>query len=74
MTSLGVRNIAMRHNITGYVRNMSDGRVELIVEGPEDEMDQFLESINQRMNEYIRDVQKIVQPATGEFPQFQIRH
>jgi acylphosphatase len=69
-----VRNIAMRHNITGYVRNLPDGRVELVAEGPDDEMDQFLESIKQRMHEYIREVQQHIHPATGEFPQFQIRH
>jgi acylphosphatase len=69
-----VQNIAMRHNITGYVRNLPEGVVELIIEGPDDEMDQFLEAINQRMREYIRGVEQKVHPATGEFPQFQIRH
>jgi acylphosphatase len=69
-----VRNIAMRHNVTGYVRNMPDGRVELIVEGPDEEMDQFLDSIKQRMNEHIRGIEQKLWPATGEFPQFQIRH
>jgi acylphosphatase len=69
-----VRNIAMRHNVTGYVRNLPDGRVELIVEGPDEEMDQFLDAIKQRMNEHIRDIEQKLWPATGEFPQFQIRH
>ena len=69
-----VKNIAMRHNISGYVRNLPDGRVELIVEGPEDEMDQLLASVKDRMSGYIRSIDIATLPATGEFSHFHIRH
>ena len=29
-------NIARRHDVTGYVKNLTDGRVELVMEGPDD--------------------------------------
>jgi acylphosphatase len=69
-----VKNIAMRHNISGYVRNLPDGRVELIVEGPEEEMDQLLTAVKDRMTGYIRNIDVATLPATGEFSHFHIRH
>jgi acylphosphatase len=32
---------AARHQITGYVRNLDDGRVEVLVEGPAPEVEAF---------------------------------
>ena len=69
-----VQNIAQRHDVGGYVRNLPDGRVELVMEGPDDEMDQVVESINQRMNGFIVKVDRDQAPATGEFERFSIRH
>lgn len=68
------KNIAMRHDICGYVRNLPDGRVELIVEGPDEEMDQLLAAIKERMSGYIREINATTHPATGEFSHFHIRH
>jgi len=64
----------MRHNVTGFVKNLSDGRVELVMEGPESEIQSCLESIKERMIGYVRDVEESDLPATGEFPNFSIRH
>ena len=69
-----VQNIALQHNVHGYVRNLPDGRVELLMEGPDTEMDQLLYSINERMNQFIRDVKINTAPATGEFQRFVIKH
>jgi acylphosphatase len=69
-----VKNIAMRHNVCGYVRNLPDGQVELIVEGPDAEIDQLVASVQDRMHDYIRNVAITTLPATGEFSQFLIRH
>ena len=68
------KNIAMRHNVTGYVRNLPDGRVELVMEGPPQEMQDVLEGVKQRMNGYIQGVDLNELPATGEFAHFSIRH
>ena len=67
-------NIAQQHNVQGYVRNTPDGRVELVMEGPDGELDRVMESIRERMGEYIRDVKTDESPATGEFNHFNIRH
>lgn len=67
-------NIAQQHDVRGYVRNLPDGRVELVMEGPEEELNQVLDAIKDRMDGYIRDLKTDDGPATGEFQQFSIRH
>ena len=67
-------NTALRYNVTGYVRNGANGDVEVIVEGPERDIDQFLEALKGRMGEYIDDVHNQTAPATGEYEQFSIKH
>ena len=69
-----VHNLAMPHNVRGFVRNLPDGRVELVIEGADGEMDELLDAIRQKMNGFIRDVKVDSGPATGEFSRFSIRH
>lgn len=66
--------IAKRFNVTGYVANLPDGRVQLEVEGESTEVDRFLAAIAERMRDNIRDAQIDRAPATGEFSDFSIRH
>jgi acylphosphatase len=68
------RNIAMRHNVTGFVKNLPDGRVQLVVEGPDAEVQSCIESIKERMTDYVHHIEESDLPATGEFPNFSIRH
>jgi acylphosphatase len=68
------QNIAMRYNVHGYVRNLNDGRVELVMEGDDHEMDGVLQCIRKKMNGYIQQVEAETYPATGEFETFGIRH
>jgi acylphosphatase len=37
--------IASRFSVTGYVRNLPDGTVELVAEGTENEVEQFLAAV-----------------------------
>ena len=67
-------SIARGREVTGYVRNLPDGRVELVVEGDRHETDQFLEAIRDRLGNHIRDERRDIGPATGEFTTFEIRH
>ena len=69
-----VKNIALCHDVLGYVRNLPDGRVELVMEGPPQEMEQVIDSVNHRMNQYIKNLERHTLPATGEFDHFHIKH
>jgi acylphosphatase len=69
-----VKNLAMQYNVAGYVRNLPDGCVELIMEGPDQEMESLVEEVSRKMNPYIKTVDQVVFPATGEFDHFYIRH
>ena len=42
-----VRRLATGFEVTGAVRNMPDGRVELLAEGSQDELDAFRQTIRQ---------------------------
>ena len=68
------QNLALQFNVSGYVRNLPDGRVQLVMEGPDGEMDHFVDALKQRMNGYIRNVDRQVEPPTGEFNRFCIKH
>lgn len=69
-----VRNLAMQYDVRGYVRNLPDGRVELVMEGPDEEMDCLLHDVNRKMNGYIKGLDQTVADCTGEFDHFAIRH
>ncbi len=68
------KNIAMRFDVSGYVRNLPDGRVELVMEGPQPQIEEMIRSVADRMNGYIQNVDTSIVPATGEFSHFHIRH
>ena len=68
------KNIALQYDVHGYVRNLPDGRVELVVEGNDGQVQLLVNDLQQRMNGYIRHVEAHSAPATGEFGDFFIRH
>jgi acylphosphatase len=67
--------LAQDHAVAGYVRNLADGRVELVAEGNPAEVDSLLETIRRQMHPYIRDIQIVNEPP-DEPPraEFIIRH
>lgn len=67
-----VRRIAGRYDVAGYVRNLTDGGVQLVVEGPRDQLDQMIQDIDRAMAGNIRDKQVTRSPATHEFDGFEI--
>ena len=69
-----VLNIAQEHDVMGYVRNLSDGHVELVAEGTRSELAALVAEIKQRMNGYIEEVDVTTSAATGEFRRFTIQH
>jgi acylphosphatase len=68
------RHIAQSFEVAGYVRNLPDGSVEVVAEGEREELDRFLDRLNDRMAEYIHSAEVRVSPATGGFQSFRIVH
>jgi acylphosphatase len=68
------RSIARGYAVTGYVSNLPNGRVELVAEGEQAQLDEFLAEVRGRFFNNIRDEWRDTQPASGEYPGFEIRH
>ena len=66
--------IAAHFAVTGYVKNLADGRVLVVAEGDPNQLDRFFEAVDAQMGRYIR--QKSVQTlaAVGDFREFGIRY
>lgn len=68
------RQIAGKYAVTGFVRNLPDGRAELVAEGIEAELTAFLAAIDERLGSHIRSTAVDRRGATGEYASFQITH
>lgn len=67
------QRIASHYSVTGYVRNLANGRVELVVEGEKDQLDRLLADIDDRLGQYVVNRTVDCGPATGQFHNFTIR-
>jgi acylphosphatase len=68
------RSIAKRFAVTGFVRNLPDGRVQLVAEGASREIHAFLKDVRERFFNHLRDERCDAGPATGEYSDFEIQH
>ena len=66
--------IASRYDITGYVQNLPDGTVHLVVEGDQTTVDEFLDDVAQRLGQFIRDFVEAKGDFCGEFADFSIQY
>lgn len=67
-------HIAAGFAVTGFVRNLRDGRVEVVAEGTESELRALLDEIRARLGQYIRDQTQTADPASGEWDDFAVRY
>ncbi len=67
--------LARRFPVTGFVRNLDDGRVELTAEGDEKSLAGFLAAIRESaMKDYIREVEAHWSSGQGCFSRFSITY
>ena len=64
--------IAAKHTVGGSVRNLPDGRVELLAEGTPEELERFVAAIHQELDPYITGTTGGESPASGTFTEFGI--
>jgi len=67
------QHLARQFAVTGYVRNLPDGRVHLVAEGSAEEVVGLLDAIRSTFGPAIHHVEEMVCPATGRFTSFDIR-
>ena len=66
-------DIAVGLGVLGWVKNLRDGRVEVVAEAQEEVLKELLDKINRYFSNYIRDADVQWQQATGEFKDFGIK-
>ncbi len=55
-------SIARRYEVTGFVRNLTDGTVEMLIQGDPTQIDNCIADIQSEFAGHIRDAQ--IEPAT----------
>jgi acylphosphatase len=68
------QEIAERFDVRGFVENLPDGRVRLVVECEAAECDRFLAAVEERLDRYIVHIDVNQRKPTGEFQRFFIQH
>ena len=69
------QSLARDFDVAGFVCNLPDGRVQLVVEGESQEVDSFLTAISREMGSYIRDVNTESEPLSAlTVSGFTVRH
>ena len=67
-----VLQVAKEFDVAGFVSNLADGRVQLLVEGKEEDVKKFLLAIRKRWPKNIEKEQTEEKQPTGKFHSFSI--
>lgn len=68
-----VLEIANQEKVFGWVKNLKDSRVEVIVEGEQALLDNFIKKVSFKFSNYIKDTIIEELPAGLEFQDFKIK-
>jgi len=66
------RAIGNSIGVKGFVRNLSDGRVEVFVEGERSKVEKFIASLGEEFAGYIRGVKETEEEPSGRRESFRI--
>ena len=67
------QDIAMSMGLAGWVKNLGDGRVEIVAEGNEKDIKEFLDKVlKSQLGSYIANVELSWEKSAGEFDSFDI--
>jgi len=64
--------MAHRHHITGFVRNLPDGTVEMLAQGPARDIDDCIQDINEYFGDYLREARIQEIPIDPKYKDFRI--
>jgi len=64
--------IARQYPVTGWVKNLPDGRVRLLAEGEEADVAAFLDRVRAHWGDAIEGEERQGQEATGKYRGFQV--
>ncbi len=65
---------ARRYDVVGWVKNLDDGDVEMIVEGQPSEVEAYLESVASATHGAVPDTRIVRSKATGQFSGMSVLH
>jgi acylphosphatase len=66
------RRIAQNYAVTGYVKNLRDGSVELVAEGAATEIQRMLDELAATMSGNIESADARVDVASGKYSAFEV--
>jgi len=68
-----VKSVVLGYDVLGIIRNLPDGRVELIAEGELDELEEFLQAVRDSgLRRNVQDEEIVWEDAQDEFRGFEI--
>ncbi len=69
-----VQRQAAAFDLTGWVKNLRDGRVEILAEGPQENIEKLCRQIEEYYRGHVRHKEITFSPAQGSFEDFDIAY
>jgi acylphosphatase len=65
--------VAKEFEVTGFVKNLPDGRVQMEAEGRSEEIDAFVAAVEERLHGHVRKTERTAERRPRQFTGFTIR-